>query len=62
MRVFVKPFYLAMSGRPSALTLFDSMEILGRDITRGRINHAIQTLGGLGKKKLDTVLQPLSAG
>ena len=65
MRVFVKPFYLAMSGRPSALPLFDSMEILGRDITRDRINHAIQTLGGLGKKKLkklDKVLQALSAG
>ena len=46
MRVFVKPFYLAMSGRPSALPLFDSMEILGRDITRDRINHAITTLGG----------------
>ena len=52
MRVFVKPFYLAMSGKPSALPLFDSMEILGRDLTRDRINHAIQTLGGLGKKKL----------
>jgi glutamyl-tRNA synthetase len=52
MRVFVKPFYLAMSGRTSALPLFDSMEIVGRDITRDRLNHAIQVLGGLGKKKL----------
>ena len=52
MRVFVKPFYLAMSGKPNALPLFDSMELLGRDLTRDRINHAIQTLGGLGKKKL----------
>jgi glutamyl-tRNA synthetase len=52
MRIFVKPFYLAISGRPSALPLFDSMEILGRDITRDRLNHAIAVLGGLGKKKL----------
>jgi glutamyl-tRNA synthetase len=52
MRAFVKPFYLAISGRTSALPLFDSMEILGRDITRDRLNHAIGVLGGLGKKKI----------
>jgi glutamyl-tRNA synthetase len=61
MRVFVKPFYLAMSGKPSALPLFDSMEILGRDITRDRINHAIETLGGLGKKKLKKLDRELQA-
>ncbi|MGB0639770.1 MAG: glutamate--tRNA ligase [Myxococcota bacterium] len=61
MRVFVKPFYLAMSGKPSALPLFDSMEILGRDITRDRINHAIATLGGLGKKKLKKLDKELAA-
>jgi glutamyl-tRNA synthetase len=61
MRVFVKPFYLAMSGQPSALPLFDSMEILGRDITRDRLNHAIATLGGLGKKKLKKLDKELVA-
>ena len=64
MRAFVKPFYIAMNGRPSGLPLFDSMEILGRDITRDRLNHAIQALGGLGKKKLkklDKELQTMPA-
>ena len=52
LRVFLKPFYIAIAGRSSALPLFDSLELLGRDIARDRLNHAIGVLGGLGKKKL----------
>ena len=52
LRVFLKPFYIAIAGRNSALPLFDSLELLGRDIARDRLNHAIGVLGGLGKKKL----------
>lgn len=52
LRVFLKPFYIAIAGRSSALPLFDSLELLGRDITRDRLNHAVEVLGGLGKKKL----------
>jgi glutamyl-tRNA synthetase len=52
LRVFLKPFYIAIAGRSRALPLFDSIELLGRDIARDRLNHAIGVLGGLGKKKL----------
>lgn len=54
------PFYVAISGRPSALPLFDSMEILGRDMTRRRLQYALDalttinvTLSGKKLKKLE---------
>ena len=48
---FLPPFFLAISGRGVSLPLFDSMEILGADLTLMRIRDAIETLGGLSKKR-----------
>lgn len=54
LRDVVAPFYAAVSGAKSAPPLFDSMEILGSDISRRRIAAAIDILGeagsGLSKK------------
>jgi len=50
-RDFLKPFFVAMSGSTSSTPLFDTMAILGPDMSRARIRHAIEVLGGLGKKK-----------
>jgi glutamyl-tRNA synthetase len=52
LRDFLKPFFVAIAGRPVATPLFDSMEILGPDLARGRLRHAIGVLGGLSAKKL----------
>lgn len=56
LRDFLAPFFIALSGKPSATPLFQTMELLGRDMVRARIRHALTLLGGVGKKaaaKLD---------
>ena len=56
LRELSAPFYVAISGAPSALPLFDSMAILGSDMTRRRIQYALEGLGtagfALSEKKL----------
>jgi glutamyl-tRNA synthetase len=51
LRKFLPPFYVAVSGQRSSLPLFDSMELLGREITRDRLRQAVEALGGLSAKK-----------
>jgi len=51
MRKLTRPFYVAISGEPSSLPLFQSMEILGPDLVRARIRAAIEVLGGIGGKR-----------
>ena len=45
-RDLVRPFYVAITGSPTSLPLFDSMVLLGRDLVRERLRFALQTLGG----------------
>lgn len=49
------PLFIAITGSTSSVSVMDAMTILGPDITRGRIRHAINVLGGLGKKKLKSL-------
>lgn len=49
-RDFIKPFFVAMSGKASSTPMFDTMAILGPDITRARVRNAIEVLGGVSKK------------
>ena len=51
MRDFLAPLFIAISGRPVALPLFDAMAYLGRDLVRARLRSAIAALGGIGKKE-----------
>ena len=51
MRDFLFPLFVAISGRPVALPLFDSLDFLGPDLTRARIRSALDALGGLSKKE-----------
>lgn len=51
IRDFLPPLFVAMSGKPSAPPLFDTMAILGPDITRARLRHALAALGGVSKKE-----------
>ena len=45
LRDLLPPFYVAIGGRPASTPLFDTMEILGRDISRMRLRHALTLLG-----------------
>ena len=51
IRIFLAPLFVAISGRPVALPLYDSMIILGSDLTRARLRDAIDVLGGVSKKQ-----------
>lgn len=44
-RDFLRPVFVAISGSPVSVPLFDMMEILGRDLCRARLRHAVETVG-----------------
>ena len=44
-------YYIAMTGSPTSLPLFDSMALLGRDIVRERFRVALDALGGVSAKE-----------
>jgi glutamyl-tRNA synthetase len=48
---FLLPLFVAISGKSVSPPLFDSMEVLGPDLSRARIRHAINVLGGVSKKE-----------
>jgi glutamyl-tRNA synthetase len=48
LREATAPFFVAMSGAPASTPLFDSMAILGSDMTRRRIAYALEGLAGIG--------------
>jgi glutamyl-tRNA synthetase len=52
LRQLSRPFYVAISGRPSSTPLFQSMEILGLDLVRVRLRRAIEALGGVSGKRM----------
>ena len=47
---FLFPLFVAISGRPVALPLFDSMVLLGRERTRARLRDAMGVLGVSNKQ------------
>ena len=55
LRDFLRPFYVAIAGSPTSTPLFDSMEILGRDLCRARLRQALEIVraasGGAGEAK-----------
>jgi glutamyl-tRNA synthetase len=46
-RDLARVYYVAMTGSPASVPLFDAMEILGRDVCRERFRVAIDVLGGV---------------
>jgi len=44
------PLFIAIAGSNAAYSMPDSMSILGADITRARLRHGIDVLGGVSKK------------
>ena len=51
LKELLAPLFIAISGRPVSPPLFDSMEILGSDICRARLRHALDVLGGVSGKQ-----------
>lgn len=51
LRDLTRPFYVAISGSKASTPLFGSMALLGRDLSRTRLRHAIELLGGVSAKK-----------
>ena len=49
---FLAPLFISVAGTTASISIIDSMTILGPDLTRARVRHAIEILGGVGKKKL----------
>jgi len=65
IRDLLSPLFIAISGRSVSPPLFDSMAILGPDMTRARVRHALNTLGGVSKKqakRLDSEYRTLQGG
>jgi len=50
IREFLFPLFVALSGRGVALPLFDSMVVLGADLTRVRVREGLAALGVSGKQ------------
>lgn len=51
VRDFLFPFFMAIAGTSSTISVLDTMALLGPDMSRSRLRHAINVLGGVGKKK-----------
>ena len=45
------PIFIAIAGTTASFSVVDSMQIIGPDMTRARLRHAINVLGGFGKNK-----------
>lgn len=51
LRRLLQPVFVAITGKSSAPPLMDSMHILGPDLSRARLRHALEVLGGVSKKE-----------
>jgi glutamyl-tRNA synthetase len=49
---FFGPLFVAIAGTTSSVSVIDSMAIIGADMSRARLRHAIEFLGGVSKKRL----------
>lgn len=64
LRQFLQPLFVAMSGSTVCPPLFDTMSILGPDMSRARNRAALEFLGGVSKKahkKLEKEFREISA-
>lgn len=52
-RDVARPFYVAVTGSPTSIPLYDAMELLGRDVVRERLRVALGLLGAPSKRELE---------
>ncbi|MGQ7274528.1 glutamate--tRNA ligase [Marinobacter sp. V034] len=58
---FMFPVFVAIAGTPNSWSVMDSMAQLGPDMTRARLRHALQLLGGFSKKETKRVEKEYAA-
>lgn len=51
IRDFLYPLFVAIAGTASSVSVIESMALLGPDMSRARVRHALQVLGGSSKKE-----------
>ncbi|WP_110647401.1 glutamate--tRNA ligase [Salinicola peritrichatus] len=51
MKAFLAPVFIAVTGSSHSTSVLDAMAIIGSDMTRARLRHAIEVLGGISKKQ-----------
>ncbi|MFC0268010.1 glutamate--tRNA ligase [Kushneria aurantia] len=51
MKAFLAPVFIAVTGSQTSTSVMDAMAILGSDMTRARLRHAIGVLDGVSKKQ-----------
>ncbi|MBY5927107.1 MULTISPECIES: glutamate--tRNA ligase [unclassified Halomonas] len=51
MKALLAPVFIAITGSSSSTSVMDAMAIIGSDMTRARLRHAIGVLGGVSKKQ-----------
>jgi glutamyl-tRNA synthetase len=49
----IRPMYIALTGQPQGVPLFDAIVHLGRDIIRERLRHAMELLSPASKKEVE---------
>jgi glutamyl-tRNA synthetase len=52
IKTLLTPLFVAIAGSSASVSVIDSMEIIGPDMSRARLRHAIDVLGGVSKKRL----------
>jgi len=50
IRDFLFPLFIAIAGTPVSTSVIDSIAVIGKDMTRARLRHAIEVLGGVSKR------------
>jgi glutamyl-tRNA synthetase len=55
IRDFLFPVFVAIAGTAVSVSVIDSIAILGLDLTRARLRHALATLGGISGKQLKSL-------
>lgn len=58
---FMFPIFVAIAGTPNSWSVVDSMAMLGPDVSRGRLRHALHVLGGFSKKQTKKVEKEYAA-
>ena len=52
LKEYLAPLFVAITGSTDSFSVMDAMALLGSDMSRARLRHAIDTLGGVSKKQL----------
>jgi len=58
---FMQPLFVAIAGTPNSWSVVDSMVMLGPDMTRARLRHALNVLEGFSKKESKRVEKEFQA-